>query len=244
MVALLVVPALTLRAPEARASITHPVPHVVRVDDPDQVETWFERHRSYVARAKRGDIPLLLLGDSLTYGWSVQGRSAWDATFASRGAVAFGIGGDRTEDLLWRIAHGELDSAAPKMVLLEIGTNDLGSGLDAAETARGIIANVRAIAKKQPAATILLLGVLPRGRGPSALAMRRAIADVNARIAKVDDGGRVRFHDCKDVFADRSGDVRPELFEPDLLHLSPAGYRVWAVSLDRLIGGLTAKRFS
>jgi len=222
----------------AGASITHPVPHVVREDDAGQNAAWFARHHAFLERARQGKIPLLFLGDSLTYGWAVDGRESWQKTFAPRGAVAFAIGGDRTEDLLWRIGHGELDGIAPRHVVLAIGTNDLGTGFGVDATVRGIAANVQAIQRKLPAATILLLAVLPRGSGPASAPSRRAVAQVNARIAKLDDGHRLRFADNTSVFTDRHGYVRPEYFHPDLLHLSAAGYRAWAVSLDKRLAAL------
>jgi beta-glucosidase len=227
-------------AQPALATLRHPIPHVMNEDEAAQTDAWFARHRLFVERARRGNIPLLFLGDSLTYAWQLDGRESWEKTFAKRGAVAFGIGGDRTEDLLWRIAHGELDGIAPKTVVLAIGTNDLGSGFGVDQSARGIEAVVAAARAKLPHTTILLLGVLPRGVGGPDVPMRRRIAAVNARLAKLDDGRHLHFSDCKDVFLDARGEVRPELFLPDLLHLSSAGYRAWAVSLDKRLAALSA----
>jgi beta-glucosidase len=206
-------------------------PHVLQEGEPRDVERWFELHRAYVDRAREGHVRLLFLGDSLTYGWRIDGREPWEATFAPLGAEDCGIGGDRTIDVLWRVHHGELDGITPRAVILSIGTNDLGSGLGADATAKGIAACVSAIRQKLPKTTILLLGVLPRGESGPSNPMRREVASVNARIAHLADARAVRYLDIGSAFLASDGSVRHELFHPDLLHLSPEGYRVWAAAL-------------
>lgn len=205
-------------------------PHVLQEGEPRDVERWFDLHRSYVDRAHEGHIRLLFIGDSLTYGWRIDGQEPWDKTFAPLGAEDFGIGGDRTVDILWRVQHGELDGIAPRAVVLSIGTNDLGSGRGVEATASGIAACVRAIQKKLPKTTIVVLGVLPRGEGGASSPMRRDVASVNARLARLGDA-RTRYLDIGSAFLDKDGRVRPALFRPDLLHLSTEGYRVWAATL-------------
>ncbi len=133
-----------------------------------------------------------------------------------------------TADVLWRIEHGELDGLAPRLVVLLVGTNDLGSGFSPQETFQGIAACVRAIGSRLPEAHILLLGVLPRGSGHPQSPMRRSVANVNATLAALDDGKLVHFLEIGDAFLGADGTVRPELFEADKVHLAAPGYRVWA----------------
>jgi lysophospholipase L1-like esterase len=203
-------------------------PHVLSDGTQQAVRRWMDRHEAYAARAKRGDIDIIFLGDSLTYAWNVDGHAVWERDFAPMGAESFGIGGDRTEDVIWRVEHGELDGSGARVVVLEIGTNDLGTGSTADATADGVEACVRAIRARLPEAAVLVLSVLPRGEGGAATPIRRAIAGVNARLAKLDDGKHVRYLDVTGAFTAFDGSVRPELYHPDLIHLSPQGYQAWS----------------
>lgn len=206
-------------------------PHVIYENDPSAVQHWFERHRAFVERARAGDIRLLFIGDSLTYGWLADGRASWRSTFLPLGAESFGIGGDQTQDVLWRVRHGELDRIAPRTVVLSIGTNDLGIGSTAAATAAGIAACVRAIRSKLSKTTLVVLGILPRGAGDATTPMRRAVAAVNASLARLDDGKRTRYLDTSKAFLRSDGTIRPELYWHDHIHLSSEGYRIWAAAL-------------
>jgi beta-glucosidase len=205
-------------------------PHVVYDNDSAAVQSWFAQHRAYVDRARAGGIRLLFIGDSLTYGWHVDGSKSWDTAFRPLDAEAFGIGGDETVDVLWRIRHGELDGIQPHVVILSIGTNDLGRARGVAATAGGIAACVRAIRAKLPKTTIIVLGILPRGEGDASTPVRHAIAAVNARIAKL-AGAHTRYLDVGGAFLTPTGSVQPALFRLDLLHLSSSGYRVWSATL-------------
>ncbi|MFM7606282.1 MAG: GDSL-type esterase/lipase family protein, partial [Prosthecobacter sp.] len=122
-------------------------------------------HERFVKIAQEATAKLVFLGDSITAGWAGK-KEIWDKAFLSYKPVNFGIGGDRTQHVLWRITHGELDSIKPKTVVLMIGTNNSGS--DSAEgIAKGITAIVETIRSKQPQAKILVLAVFPRGEKPS-----------------------------------------------------------------------------
>src|SRR5687768_6223587 len=81
------------------------------------------RHDMFLYRITQGDVGLLFLGDSITDGWPRSGEWSW-LKFAPYKPANFGIGGDRTEHLLWRITNGELDGIKPKVTVLMIGTNN------------------------------------------------------------------------------------------------------------------------
>jgi lysophospholipase L1-like esterase len=222
---------LTTAAP-LRAEL---MPHAVTEHDQVEARRWFAQHTAMVERAKRGGIRLLFIGDSLTYAWLLDGRETWDARFVPLGAENFGIGGDRTVDVQWRAANGELDGIAPRAVVLSIGTNDLGVGRSVAATADGIDACVRAIRAKLPNAIVIVAGVLPRGTGGAQTPLRRHITAVNARVAKLADGRMVRFVDAGGAFLKPNGEVRAELYRFDFIHLSGEGYRVWAKALSPVL---------
>ena len=120
-------------------------------------------HEKFLSQAKKGDIDLLFLGDSITQGWN--NNEVWRRHFGPRKAANFGIGGDRTEHVLWRIQNGELEGIAPKVTVLMIGTNNSGANTPE-EIAQGITAIVDELRKRLPNTKILLLGVFPRGESP------------------------------------------------------------------------------
>ncbi len=53
-----------------------------------------------------GAIDLVFVGDSITDGWRGGGKAIWQKDFAPLKALNLGIGGDRTEHVLWRLQNG------------------------------------------------------------------------------------------------------------------------------------------
>lgn len=182
-------------------------------------------HQRFVATAKEGKAELVFLGDSITAGWNGQ-KAVWDKAFGAYKPANFGIGGDRTQHVLWRITNGELDGIHPKAAVLMIGTNNTGS--DTPEgIAKGITNIVNTIREKQPQAKILLLAVFPRGEKASPNPGRDKIKQVNAIIAKLDDGKNIHFLDIGQKFLQPDGSITKDIM-PDFLHLTAAGYQIWA----------------
>jgi lysophospholipase L1-like esterase len=206
-------------------STSHPNPVVPA---PGPAGGWTVRHTRFVFRAHQGGIKILFLGDSLTTDWQGTGRVAWKRYFSPLGAADFGIAGDTTQTLLWRINNGELEGIRPQVVVLLIGTNNLGTAA-AGPVADGIISITRALHTYLPAARILLLGILPRG-GPAEAALRGEIGAINQQLARL-SGPHVRFLDLGGLFAGADGAPRPDLFLPDFVHLSAAGYSVLGQAL-------------
>jgi lysophospholipase L1-like esterase len=191
---------------------------------------WRQTAQGQSDRAKQGGVNVVFLGDSLTQGWDKQ---LWQERYAPLGAVNFGIGGDGTPQVLWRLEHGILEGIRPKVVVLMIGINNTWPGYSAADSAKGIAAIVAATQQQQPQAKILLLGVLPiHGKLD---AVRKIISELNAASAKLDDGRRVRFLDLGAQFVDSEGSLRFGFYQPDRLHLTPAAYRLWADAMDPLL---------
>jgi len=196
---------------------------------------WLARHDAFVARAQQGGIDVLFLGDSITDFFTTRGAEAWNRAIAPLGAVAdFGISGDRTQWLLWRVQHGELDGTGARVVVLMIGTNNLGAATPE-NVARGIAAVVAAVQERLPGATVVLNALLPRGTPDDPL--RAKLAEVNARIQPLADGTRVRWLDAGPGFLAPDGTIPAELM-PDGLHPSAAGYEVWTTALRPLLDEL------
>lgn len=191
------------------------------------------QHNKFVERAKRGNIDVLFIGDSITNHWRnpQRGKPIWDAYFAPLNAVNFGISSDRTEHVLWRLRNGEGEGYSPKAVVLLIGTNNMGMRKDSPvpyntpeETVEGITAVVQELRVRFPSAKILLLGVFPRNEPESD--RRRQVREVNAAIAKLDDREHVFFLDIGHLFLLEDGTI-PKAFMPDLVHPSRKGYEIW-----------------
>jgi lysophospholipase L1-like esterase len=177
----------------------------------------------------------LFLGDSITDFWRNRGSNVWNTYYGERQAANFGISGDRTEHVLWRIDQGELAGIKPRVVVLMIGTNNTGKEKNGtprnsnAETIQGIQAVVARIREKLPDTKILLLAIFPRGTFDSP--QRAQVALINTVIAKLADGNRVRFLDIGPNFLEADGTL-PKSIMPDLLHPNAHGYQIWAESME------------
>ncbi len=185
-----------------------------------------EMHKSFLAQTKKGHIDLLFVGDSITLGWNV--NTVWQRSYGPRNAANFGIGGDRTQHVLWRIQNGELDGIEPKVTVLMIGTNNLHDDTPD-EIALGIKTIVAELRIRLPKTQVLLLGVFPRSRKPDAA--RDRIKTINEKIGRLDDGSHVRYLDIGKAFMNADGTISPEVM-PDFLHLSTRGYRIWAEAME------------
>jgi lysophospholipase L1-like esterase len=197
-------------------------------------------HEALLKKAKQGVIDVYFLGDSITRRWQGTDYPAhkqnWDRNFFGRNAANFGWGGDTTQNVLWRLENGELDGIDPKVIVLMIGTNNVGGTPQRDDTAlveevsQGIHAILSLCRQKAPAAHIVLVGITPRNTNGSPAVMP-TIDRINARIAKFADGRSIRYLNINDKLADPSG----KLFDGvtnDGLHLSNQGYQIWADALQ------------
>jgi beta-glucosidase len=198
------------------------------------VNGWMPRHQKKIdeIRAHREagrQIDIAFIGDSITEGWEKEGRAVWEREFTRHNAVALGFGGDKTENVLWRLQHGELDGMAPKVTVLMIGTNNTGDRQeDPRTTAAGVRRILDEIQARQPATKVLLLAIFPREEKPGVL---RAINErVNALIAGYADGRKVFFLNINSQLAQADGTLSKGVM-PDSLHLSEKGYDIWARSM-------------
>jgi lysophospholipase L1-like esterase len=191
-------------------------------------EAFVKLHQSFVKIAHEGQAKLVFLGDSITHGWSGNGKDVWPKAFGPYLPANFGIGGDRTQHVLWRITNGELEGIRPKAFVVMIGTNN--SRDDSAEgIAKGITKIVQTLRAKQPQAKVLLLAVFPRGSKPDGQLNEQndKLKKVNAIIAKLDDSQHVFYLDIGNKFVPGNGPIDKEIM-PDFLHLSAKGYQIWA----------------
>ena len=184
-----------------------------------------KRHRQLLDRVKQGGIDLLFVGDSITDFWNRVGEKSW-LKFAPLNPGNLGISADRTEHVLWRFEHGELEGISPKLAVVMIGTNNLGQGPDEQPEwdAAGIKKILDTLRAKLPETKILLLAIFPRGDAHDPI--RERIAKVNEIIATYADGKTIHFLDVGKVFLDEQGNIPPGIM-PDKLHPSAFGYDRW-----------------
>ncbi len=173
--------------------------------------------------AMNADIGLLLMGDSITDGWRNTGKAVFDQFYAPLKAANFGIGGDTTQGVLWRLQNGEGAGFKPKAIMLLIGTNNSGSGTSA-EIAEGVGAVVLQLRTSFPDAKILLLAIFPRVDKD---VQKQLVAAANPIIAKLHDGQHVFYLDIGQKFLAADGSISRDIMN-DGLHPTAKGYQIWA----------------
>ena len=202
-----------------------------------------KRHESFNEISKKGEAQLVFLGDSITHGWEGRGKAVWEKCWAPLKAANFGIGGDRTEHVLWRLEHGNFDGLKPKLVVLMIGTNNTGHAgrpqkelndavyqCTAEQTAEGVKRIVERLKQKCPGTKVLILGIFPRGADNNDK-MRQQNEATNAIISKLADGSTVHYLDIGKTFLTPDGVLSKDIM-PDLLHPNEKGYEIWAQAIE------------
>jgi lysophospholipase L1-like esterase len=201
-------------------------------------------HAQLFQKAKQGRIDIYFEGDSIVRRWGATDYpdflANWKENFYGWNAADFGWGADRTQNILWRLQNGELDGVDPKVIVLLAGTNNVGTepGDEAkvVEIARGVKAIVDLCRQKAPNATIILTAIFPRNDN---MAVMPTITQINARLARIADGTKVRFLNINDRLADKDGRlVEGVLSERDKLHPTLKGYQIWADALKPIFRDL------
>jgi lysophospholipase L1-like esterase len=202
---------------------TNPTPRTVEYPWMS-IERWRQMYADQVARAEKGDVDVMFLGDSITEMWP---KAIWEANFGRFKPANFGIGGDHTGNVLWRLQNPAIASLKPKLIVLLIGVNNINLCNEGPEEVFGGIQAVVATLRKQyPSARILLNAVLPEGELPDAPVRQRVVA-LDKMVATLGDGKNIFFHDYGPRFIGADGKLSAEN-QPDFLHLSEKGYRIWA----------------
>jgi lysophospholipase L1-like esterase len=197
------------------------------------------KHQANREVAKQGDAEVLFMGDSITDFWRnadgpFAGKPVLDKHFGHWKVANFGIAGDTTQGVLYRLQNGEGQGFSPRAIMLMIGTNNTLRN-SAAEIAEGIGAIVLELQRDFPQAKILLLGVFPRGRPNDPV--RATIAEINGTIAKLHDGERVHYLDIGAQFLTADGTIPADVMS-DLLHPSAKGYEIWAQAVKEPLSQL------
>lgn len=193
---------------------------------------WTDRHSSFNERVKElgSKADLIFIGDSITQGWESQGREVWEKQFSKHNAINLGIGGDRTQHVLWRFDNGNLDGLNPRVAVVMIGTNNSnGEDNSVDQIADGVTQIVKVLRQRLPNTQILLTSIFPRGENPNP--QRGKILQVNQILQKLAEDSHVDWVDFGHRYVTAKGTIPRDLM-PDFLHLSPEAYGMWASALE------------
>ena len=204
------------------------------------------RQSQVLQRAKDnpGPCDIVFIGDSITQGWENNGKNVWTNYYGARKCLNFGVGGDRTEHVLWRFEQGQLDGLKPKVAVLMIGTNNSNKNRDGteqyseAEILAGVQLIVKHIRQRLPETKIVLLGIFPRAQTFST--QRGKLLQINQALAKLDDGSTIYFIDFGSQLIEGDGSISRDVM-PDHLHLSQQGYEIWAKAIEPKLKELLAQ---
>jgi lysophospholipase L1-like esterase len=206
------------------------------------------RHEAMNAEAAKGDIDLLMIGDSITHafagephtgeGFLDRGIDSWDLYLKDRKPLNLGISGDRTQHVLWRLENGNMKGLAPKAAVVMIGTNNMGVNT-VEEIFEGVKAVCDSVHSRSPETKVLLLGIFPRGLAASPV--RAKVAATNALLEAWADGSYAHYLDIGDAFLDAKGEI-PNDIMPDKLHPFAFGYRIWAMAMEPKLAELFGDR--
>ncbi len=202
------------------------------VPSPKDKKWWRKRHQENLnTTATLGkDIKVVFIGSSSIDYWRSTGKEVWDAKYAPIGAINYGIRGDRTEHVLWRIANGELDGLSPKLVVIYIGGNNVPRNTEE-DVVRGVNAVIDKLHEKLPNSNLLFISFFPNGHRPPvkvALTKIRNITDTLKPIIEGNAARRAHFLDLFWSYAPASLDrIYEELYQDDKLHQNLQGYKQW-----------------
>jgi lysophospholipase L1-like esterase len=226
-------------APEASTAAspgtaTQPVPR----SDPNSIAA----HEQLVQKAKQGGIDVYFVGDSITRRWGATDTKYrkllenWKRNFFGWNAANFGWGGDRIENVLWRLENGELEGVNPKVIVLLAGANNVGTDPGDSKKVTDITLGLQAVVglcqKKAPDATIIITAIFPRNDN---MAVIPTIYQINSRLERLADSNKVRYLDINDKLADKDGRLFPGMVDADKLHPTLKTYQIWADALKPML---------
>lgn len=230
----------------AESAATVPVPKLE-----NDFYDWYARHAAKAQAVAAGPHDLVFIGDSITHLFEGdpalpgRGEKLWTAFYGARRPLNLGFGWDRTQNVLWRLDHGEFAGQTPRLVVLLIGTNNLtGSANAPTNSPIEILAGIRAVCQRlhatSPASRILVMGVFPRSTPEDPL--RQRIRELNALLrAETTTWPRVLFADIGERFLSADGTI-PTALMNDRVHPTEAGYRIWADAIEPIVAGALGPR--
>lgn len=219
-----------LHAAQAGAPSTTPAPS-------NKPPWWPARHAQKVEEAKRGNVDMLFIGDSIVQGFEGAGQGVWARYYAPRRALNLGFNRDKTENVMWRLLNGEIDGLSPKLAIVAIGTNNTGLRRDKpSDILDGIHGVCDTLRKKVPGIKVLIVAILPRSPKPTDWE-RVNNEEVNKRLERLVDNEHVFSINVNSKLLQPDGSLSWEIM-PDMLHPSAKGYEIWAAAMEPVVAKL------
>lgn len=211
---------------------------------------WYARHAAKLEEVKTKRAELLFIGDSITHFWNYEesvptAPDVWEEFYGNRTVLNLGFGFDRTQNMLWRLEHGEMAHQSPKVIVVNAGTNhfsytpnyDGDTPEVAFEGVKKLVETLRALA---PEARIVLMAVFPRVQEEK----QQKINQLNKLLKAFTENAadpELFFLDLTDKFLYPDGSFNADLYRDRSCHPNAAGYRIWANALEVLIAPRLAK---
>jgi lysophospholipase L1-like esterase len=206
----------------------------------DRMDWWGRLHYKILNQIATRDVDLIFVGDSITHGFDRAGKEMWGKYYARRNAVNMGISGDRTQHVLWRLRHGEIDGIDPKLAILMIGSNNShGDDHTAEEIADGIKAICAEMRTKMPETKILILAIFPLGEKPSPVREKSDKASLLA--SEIADNDMIHYLNINQKFLTPAGVLSKDIM-PDFCHPNEKGYKIWAEAIEPKIAELMGEK--
>ena len=184
---------------------------------------------------------ILFIGDSITEGWLSTGKDIWDKDYATRNALNFGLSGDKTQNVLWRLNNMEIQALKPKVAVILIGTNNTANSVhEIADGVQAVIANTQ---EAFPGIKIILVSIMPCEREHDKM------QQANSLIKNLADDTTTFYLDLVPLMPevtttspDGQIDTNWKGLGKDHLHPTAEGYQIWADALDPLLTKVLAAK--
>ncbi len=180
-----------------------------------------------VAAFNGRDADMIFIGDSITQGWRTKGEAVWQANFAPRNALDFGISGDRTQQVLWRMENYPIQRLHPKVAVVLIGTNNRDTAPQIAEGVKAVLTKTQTM---YPGIKIILVSIMPRSQFNDLMMATDAILRTYA------DDKTIYYLDLVPLMTPVGDNFKG--LGPDHLHPDASGYQLWADALLPLVNKL------
>ena len=177
---------------------------------------------------------IIFIGDSITAGWLGRGKDIWEKDYAPRHALNFGIGGDKTQNVLWRLNNMEIQNIKPKVAVILIGTNNVSNTPhEIADGVKAVLANTQ---EAFPGVKIILISIMPSGRANEKMMQADSI------IKSYADESTVFYLDLVPLMTpittnnpDGTTSTNWKGLGSDRLHPDASGYQIWADAMDPIL---------
>ena len=184
---------------------------------------------------------IIFIGDSSTAQWLKTGKPLWDKFYEPRHALNFGVEGDKTQNVLWRLENMEVQNLKPKIVVLLVGTNNTANtSHEIADGVKAIVVNIEA---DFPGVKIILVSILPNERADTKMTQANSLIRGNA------DNSTVYYLDLASLMppitvtgADGKIETDYKGIGPDHLNPDAKGYEIWANAMEPLIKKLLGEK--